>query len=80
MRYETYKAAIIAQGSYCYMTRAAWEQARREAAEGRSVVFEVTSDKAILKRGWHKNVFLPGDPHNPITFGPFATEEEAAAS
>jgi hypothetical protein len=76
MDYGTYKASIIAQGSYCYMGREQWERAQQIARDGQEVVFEVTSKKAELARGWYKNVF---GPENVLEhcFGPFDERHDA---
>lgn len=76
MNYETYKAAIIAQGSRCYMGREQWEESKRREREGHSTVFEVTSKTAQLAPGWYINDFLPYESE-PITTGPFSSEAAA---
>ena len=77
MNYETYKARIIAQGSYCYATRENWEESQRRNRDGWETVYEVTSKTAALKPGWYKNVFESGE-REPMIFGPFATESDAS--
>lgn len=76
MDYGTYKASIIAQGSYCYMQRDQWEEAQRIAREGQETVFEVTSKTAPLAPGWYKHVFGPGNvlEHR---YGPFDERHDA---
>lgn len=70
MTYSQYVAAIVQQGSRCYMQREQWEAAQRKEREGHSVVFEVTTTTAQLAPGWYINDFLPGE-REPVTYGPF---------
>lgn len=78
MNYDTYKAAIITQGSNCYMTREAWERARAESNTVRETIFQ-TCPGAQIAQGWYKHIFSPGE-REPERLGPFATEAEAHAS
>lgn len=71
--YQQYRQAMTSQ-----LVRgdsfARWlEQVEREE-NGFTVVYEVTSTKAILKPGWYKNVF---NRHDCQTLGPFVTQPEA---
>lgn len=76
--YLRYRSAMSRQMVSCGSFEG-WLAGVEEYERGKRIVFQVTSDKAILAPGWYINVFAPRK-QNPQTFGPFKTEEEAKAA
>lgn len=73
--YSRYRAAMNQQ-LVCGLSFGSWLASKEEFENGREVVFS-TLPGAQLAQGWYKHKFLPSK-RQPLRFGPFATQAEAA--
>lgn len=78
LEYTRYRNALDAQLVTAISFRL-WLSETEKEENGHSVVYQVTSTEALLTPGWYKNVFPPKRARKGrlITYGPFATKQEA---